>query len=102
MIRGTTPTLTFQTPFLASSIEAAYITFKQGAKTVLEKNVGNGLTVSDYAFTVNLTQTEMNLFAPNGQPMVEIQSRVKFIGGGAAASTIIERKVGRVLKDGVI
>ena len=102
MKRFTTPHLTFSTPFLATSVEEAYITFRQGAKTVLEKSTEDGLVVSDYSLSLDLTQEETGKFAPNGAPLVEIQGRVKLVGGDVAASNIIEREIGRVLKGGVI
>lgn len=103
MRRGTTPTLTFTTPYEASEIGTIYITFSQRGATILEKTLGDsGLSVSDYEITVNFTQEESLLFNANPTAPASAQIRIVLTTGDAVASNIVEFYVCPILKDGEI
>lgn len=99
MYRGTTPTLTFNLPFAASTLSAAYITFAQFGASVFEKALTD-CTASGQALTVTLTQSDTLLL--NATEKVEIQIRGKTTDGEVIASNIMRVPVDRILKDGEI
>lgn len=99
MIRGTTPTLTFNLPFDASNIKTAWVTFSQFNVEVFtlenEELAMDGLTIS-----AKLTQEQTLSLSKNDD--VEIQLRILTNSGDAIASNIMKTSVGNILKDGEI
>lgn len=103
MRRGTTPTLTFTTPYAAENIVNGYITFNQRGTTVLEKQIpGDGVTVNDNSIALELTQEETLLFTANMSMPAQAQIRLLLQGGTATASNIVEIPICAILKDGEI
>lgn len=101
MRRGTTPTLTFTTPFAAADVADGYITFKQGNDVVLEKRVtDDGVSFEGKTIMLKLSQAESLLFDPTC--MALIQLRFKLEDGNAVASNVLKAYIRPVLKDGVI
>lgn len=101
MRRGTTPTLTFTTPYAADIIESGFLTFEQRGAVVLDIPLSDSsVTVSDNAIAVTLTQEQtlaMSIAAP-----CEAQIRAILTSGKAVASNIVEIPVCAILKDGEI
>lgn len=99
MIRGTTPTLTFNLPFDASNIKTAWVTFSQFNVEVFtlenEELAMDGLTIS-----AKLTQEQTLSLSKNDD--VEIQLRILTNSGDAIASNIMKTSVSNILKDGEI
>ena len=101
IVRGTTPTLTFTLPFSAEQVAAAYVSFKQKDRLVLEKAAGAaGCACQDNQIAVTLTQEETLAFV--GCCKVEMQVRVRSATGQALASKIVTAYVEDVIKNGVI
>lgn len=100
MWRGTTPTHTFTMPEGVSlaDFEAAYVTYAQGGKTVLEKNIEE-LEAADGGFRLVFSQADTLCFSPGP---VKVQFRGRFPDGRAVASDIISTTAMEVLKDGEI
>ena len=102
MIRGTTPTLTFNTDVDLTGADRLYITFQQNGKTVLEKSLED-MTVTPTTITLTLTQADTLAFENSrNAPEVLIQIRAGWLAGDAIASDIMYTTVNRLLKDGVI
>jgi len=99
MIRGTTPTLTFELPMEVSDISEAWITMAQNGSTVLNKLLSD-CTATGKNLSLNLSQQET--LQLNDSLPTEIQLRVKLTGGNVLASKIIKTDTGRILKDGVM
>lgn len=98
MIRGTTPTLTFNLPFDTSMIKAAFITIKSRGVEV-EKS-GSDCVFSGTTISTKLTQEE-TLSLPQSQ-LANIQLRVLTVNEEALATNIYTIKVEEILKEGVI
>ena len=73
---GTTPTYAWKIPFDVSMIDAARVTFKQGNKTVLEKDTAD-LVLEGNKVSVTLTQEETFLFNMSGSIRVQLRTRTK-------------------------
>ena len=100
MIRGTTPTLTFNLPFAVSELQSAYITIESKDEEVtLEKALAD-CTKADKSLAIKLTQEETLAFESRKQ--VRIQLRVLTKSGEALASPIYTAPMHEILKDGVI
>ena len=99
MIRGTTPTLSFELPTDTGELSEVWITISQKGSIVLNKTLSD-CTLSGNTLTVTLTQQETLLFENDGT--AEIQLRARLTGGAAVASAIIPVETDRILKDGVI
>lgn len=101
MRRGTTPTLTFTTPYAADMVQSGFLTFEQRGAVVLDIPLSDqSVTVSDNAIAVTLTQEQtlaMSIAAP-----CEAQIRAILTSGKAVASNIVEIPVCAILKDGEI
>ena len=101
MIRGTTPTLTFTTPYPADLVQSGFITFKQRGAIVLDVPLSDpSVIVKDQAISIALTQDqtlEMTTAAP-----CEIQIRAILESGKAVASNIVSAPIGAILKEGEI
>ena len=100
MIRGTTPTLTFNLPFAASTIKSLYITFADRDNNIVLEKTKADCTLNAKAVTVKLTQAETLDF--QSRQAVNIQLRVLNTSGDAMASKIYTVQVDRILKEGVI
>lgn len=101
MRRGTTPTLTFTTPYEAAMIESGYITFNQRGTTVLDLALDDpSVTITDNAISVTLTQ-EQTLAMTTAAPC-EAQIRAILTSGKAVASNIVMIPICAILKDGEI
>lgn len=98
MRRGTTPINTFDVDIDFRQASAIYITYAQGGRTVIEKEISD-ITVEENTLSVQLTQQETLAL---GKGEVEIQIRAKFPEGLAVASNIIKATASRILKEGVI
>ena len=101
MRRGTTPTLTFTTPYAAELILDGYITFWQRGEIVLDVDLTDpSVTIEDEAISVTLTQ-EQTLSLTTAAPC-DIQIRAILTTGKVVASNIVQDQVCPILKDGEI
>lgn len=100
MIRGTTPTFTFNLPCAVNMIQNLYITFedKEG-EIVLEKALAD-CTASESSVSVTLSQEETLRFKERTQ--IRLQVRALTTEGDAVASKIHKISVKEILKEGVI
>ena len=99
MIRGTTPTHTFNTDVSLTGATAVYVTYRQGDDVIINKQRSD-MTITSTSVTVSLTQAEtLQLKADQD---VQIQLRAKMSDGTAVASNIMSVPVEDVLKEGVI
>ena len=89
MIRGTTPTHTFNIPFDTSMVKEVKILYAQDDVKVLENKNGD-CKLSGQSISVTLSQEDTFLF--DRKKPVEIQIRVLTLGGDALAS--VPEKVG--------
>lgn len=99
MRRGTTPTLTFTTPYDTDQVQDGYITIRQGTLTIEHALSDSSVTVSDKKMQLALSQPE-TLSLEDGNARVQI--RATLAGGKKVASDIIVFRVGEILKDGEI
>ncbi len=102
MYRGTTPTFLIELPSdtVVTNIDAAYLTFEQNGKTVLEKDLeAMTLDAENNTIAVVLTQEETLAFA--SVKAVRYQLRFR-IGSSAYATQKWEVSAEQILKDGVI
>lgn len=99
MRRGTTPTLTFTTPYNADQVQDGYITITQGCLVIEHQLSDASVTVDDKEISLVLSQAE-TLSLDKGNAKVQI--RAMLTGGKKVASDIIVFKVGEILKDGEI
>ena len=98
MIRGTTPTLTFNLPFDTSVVKSAYLTIRCLGEEIEKSITDSELGETSISFT--LTQEE-TLKLPKSR-RAKIQLRILTKGGDALATTIYEVEVADVLKEGLI
>lgn len=99
MIRGTTPTHIFKTNIDLSDAEVIYITYKQNGAIKVEKTIDD-ITATAEQISTKLTQEETLSFDEHGD--VKMQIRARFADGTAVACKWFARKVGEILKEGVI
>lgn len=99
--RGTTPVHSFILPDELKDVDfaAMYITYKQGRKTVLEKD-RSSISIEDGVASVRLTQEETLLFSDRCK--CHIQVRLRTAAGDALVSNVVDIPVYDVLKEGVI
>lgn len=101
MRRGTTPTLTFTTPYAADLIQSGYLTFKQRGSIVLDLPLSDeSIDITDNAISVTLTQEQTLGFTAAAPAAAQI--RAILTSGSAVASNIVEIPVCAILKDGEI
>ena len=101
MRRGTTPTLTFTTPYAANLVDSGYITFNQRGATVLDVPLSDpSVTIADESISITLTQ-EQTLAFTTAAPC-EAQIRAVLDSGKAVASNIVCIPICAILKDGEI
>lgn len=98
MIRYTTPTITFNLPFEASYLTAAYITIVQ--KDILIDKTLSDCVASDQTLSVTLSQEETGKLKADHP--TKIQIRCVGDDGKAYASQQFKLEVKDVLKEGVI
>lgn len=99
MRRGTTPTHKFTTDVDLTSAVVLYVTYTQGAKTIIEHDIDDCEIAADYIQT-QLTQEETLKVADKSS--VKIQIRARLADGEAVASNIMSASPEEILKDGVI
>jgi hypothetical protein len=99
MIRGTTPTHTFNLPFDTYLIGKIKISYAQDGNVVLTKEKDD-CTLQGNAVKVRLTQEETLKF--NARYKVQIQVRVLTTENDSLASKIYERSMEDILEDGVL
>ena len=101
MIRGTTPTLMFTTPYTADQVTSGYITFTMRGYVVLDIPVSDdSVVISDNAISLTLTQQQTLSFQSKATSLVQL--RLVLDDGSAVASNIIKITIGDILKDGEI
>ena len=101
MRRGTTPTLTFTTPYAADLIQSGSISFMQRGTDVLDISLTDpAVTIADESISVNLTQEQTLLLTT--ADTVKIQIRAILTSGKAVASNIVTDSVCPILKEGEI
>lgn len=101
MRRGTTPTLTFTTPYAADLIQSGYISFMQRGTDILDISLTDpAVTIADESISVDLNQEQTLLFTT--VDTVKMQIRAKLTSGKAVASNIVSSKVFPILKEGEI
>lgn len=83
MIRGTTPTITYNFPFSVSTIEKFRMYFIQGNETILTKDEDD-CTFSGQNVSVTLTQNETYLFS--AKKRVETKSRFLLSDGSVGGT----------------
>ena len=99
MIIGGTPTHVFNFPIDCSLLTDILITYKQGGKTVLEKHIKDGFGDNN-EIMVRLTQEETLMF--NQSTTVEIQLKVKTLGGEVIPSEVIYDAPSRCLSEVIL
>lgn len=102
MIKGTTPSLVFNLPFMASLIKSAEIIVRyvDGVKEVLIEKTLKDCELGEKSIETVLSQEEtLQLPAPS---TVDIQLRVLTTDDTALATEVYKVKVKRLLKEGVI
>lgn len=101
MRRGTTPTLTFSTPYAAELIASGYITFKQRGAIILDVPLSdNSVTIQDNAISIDLTQDQTLVMTTADECKAQIRAVLE--SGKAVASNIVEIPVCAILKEGEI
>lgn len=101
MIRGTTPTLTFTTPYEAKMVSSGFITFTMRGKVLFDIPISDdSVVVEDYAVSLTLSQEQTLAFKP--QYRVLVQVRLGLGSGEYVASNIIQIPIENVLRDGEI
>ena len=101
MIRGTTPTLIFTTPYPMDMIKSGYITFTMRGDILLDISVNDeSVSISDNAISVTLTQEQTLMFDTNSKNLIQI--RLVLSDNSVVASNIVTLAVCRILKDGEI
>lgn len=99
MIRGTTPTHTFNIPFDTSLVSGVKITYAQNEEVVLEKHTAD--CVLD-AQTIKVTLTQEDTFLFDCKQAVEVQIRVLTVGGNALTSVTEKIGVSKCLDNEVL
>ena len=99
MIRGTTPTHTFQIPFNTNLVKEIRISYAQKDVVVVEKTTED-CKLDGMNITVKLTQEETLRFSEN--VMAALQLRVLLNDGNVLATPVMRLDVGELLQDEVI
>ena len=99
--RGTTPTITFTTPFNSNMIVAGFITFTLRGKIIFDVNINDeAVTVEDEAIKLKLTQEQTLMFDEHDTNKVQI--RLLLTTDDAVASNEVEIPIGGILREGEI
>lgn len=99
MIRGTTPTFTFDLPLDTKSLKEIRVVFAQCNEVLLTKTVSD-CKIEERSFSVTLTQEETFLFCKNS--CIQVQVRVLTNSGEALASEIYHIDCNMCLENEVI
>ena len=99
MIRATTPTHRFNTPFKEADIKSLIISYAQLHNEVLTKKKKD-CSFEGTTAIVKLTQEDTKKFIVDTP--VKIQMRILTVDGDAVASNIYEISVGEVINDEVL
>ena len=99
MIRGTTPTHTFQIPFNTSLLKEIRITYAQSNSLVLEKTT-HDCRLDGMNITVKLSQEETMSFSEDR--CADLQLRVMLNDGNVLATPVMRIDVGTLLKEELI
>lgn len=99
MKRGTTPIHEFTVDLDLTNAVVAYVTYKQGSTTVLEKTIED-MTITPTKISYRLTQKETLKF--KSTLPVEIQIRCRMMDDTAYETDIITIPVDKLLKEGEI
>lgn len=103
MRRGTTPTLTFTTPYEASIwvLERSWITFEQRGMILFSIRLDDeSVNVTDNAVTVTLTQEQTLSMTTADELSIQIRGIVG--ENKAVGSNVVQDTVCPILKDGEI
>lgn len=100
MVRGTTPTLTFNLPMAVSTLSEYWVTVSQRYDNIRIDRDKSTLTASGSSIVANLTQDETLRLVPD-KP-AGIQLRVLTSGGDAMASEVFTIMVNDALREEVI
>ena len=100
IIRGTTPTLTFNLPMAVSTLSEYWVTVSQRYDNIRIDRDKTTLTASGSSIVANLTQEETLRLVPD-KP-AGIQLRVLTSDGDAMASEVFTTMVREVLREEVI
>ena len=98
MIKGTTPTHTFNIPFDTSLIDEVRVVYSQNDTPLLTKTTEDCIMVEQ---TISVTLTQEDTFLFDNKP-VDIQLRVLTKAGEALASVPERVGIVRCLEDGVV
>lgn len=98
MIRGTTPTLKFTFPFDITDVEFLTLTFVQGGKELLTKNLSD-FSIDGVTATCTLSESETLLF-DSSLNWVQMQFKLGS-NGMVSASNIIRVDVDKILNEDV-
>lgn len=99
IIRGTTPTHTFEIPFDTSLVKEAHVIYGQEGKEIFRKDAYD-CQMEGNKISVTLEQEDTLLL--DCRKNVQIQLRVLTTDGTALASTLIHQIVHKCLNDEVI
>ncbi len=99
MIRGTTPTHTWELPFDVSMAKKVKVIYGQNGKKLFAKEK-NDCVLSGNLIEVKLTQEETYKF--DSRFHAQVQIRVVFEDGSAVSSTIMDIAVGESLEEEVL
>ena len=98
MIRGTTPTLIFKTPYTADQIEQGYITFARKGIVFMDIPFSDErVYVDDYSVSITFSQNDTLQF--NSMAVYAVQLRILLEEGLAVASNILTMPVDSILKN---
>lgn len=99
--RGTTPTLTFTTPYDADMVKDGYITFTLRGAIIIDVEVTDeSVTISDQMIAIHLTQEQTLLFDADDTNLVQV--RLLLESGNVVASNTVALPISDVLKEDVI
>lgn len=99
IIRGTTPTVTFNLPFDVSTIKNLEIYFAQNDERLFTKGY-NDCVLNGTSLSVTLQQKDTLLLDEDAR--LQIQVRFRFTDDSVDATEIIKGKVGELLSDAPI
>lgn len=102
MIRGTTPTHTFNVD-LDLRLATIYVTYMQNGKVLFEKGNEDIVTIEEGYFLLRFSQEEtLTIKACNCASSIKIQIRAIFPDGSTVVSNVMTTSVRDILRDGVI
>lgn len=101
MIRGTTPTLCFKTPYEESMVKSGFITFTMRGDVILDIPIDSvDVIVTDNVIQVKLTQAQTLSFDVKAVCLAQI--RLVLADDNVVASNIVQVPIGKILKEGEI